>query len=376
MNEVNYKKYFAIGFIASAMYLCVHYIEFIISVIGNFISAISPLILGCIFAFIINILLNKIEKIYFPNTKNKFTKKTKRPICITLSLSVIILIIYIIIKLIVPELIACVKILSNEIPVFAEKTRKMAILYSEDLPELQKYLQNININWQDLIDKTWNVIKIGASGFFGSIVSAIGNVFSGITKTVIGLIFAIYILASKEKLCEQFYKILIAYTNQKFVMKTTYVLKIMKQSFYNFITGQCSEVLIIGCLCTLGMLILDMPYAVMTGVVVGVTAFVPIVGAYIGAIVGAFMICTINPMQALIFIIYLIVLQQIEGNLIYPRVVGSSIGLPGMWVLTAVTVGGGMFGILGMIITVPCAAAVYQLIKNDIKKKERNLYEK
>ena len=186
MEKINYKKYFVISLIASATCLCVLYIENIILFISKILSALSPLILGCVFAFVINILLNKVEKLYFPNTKNKYIKITRRPASITISLFIIILIIYAIIKLVIPELIACVKLISEEIPEFMEEARKLAILYSGDLPELQEYLEELDVNWQELINKAWTIIKIGAGGFFSSIITAIGNAFGGVTKIIIG----------------------------------------------------------------------------------------------------------------------------------------------------------------------------------------------
>ena len=211
------------------------------------------------------------------------------------------------------------------------------------------------------------MLAAGAGGIFSSVVTVIGSLFGTVAQFVIGTIFAIYVLSSKEKLAEQADNLMKAYMKPRTREKILYVAGTAHETFSSFIVGQCMEAVIIGSLCAAGMLVLKMPYAVMTGTVVGVTALIPVVGAYIGAVVGAFMVFTVNPLQAVIFIVFLLILQQLEGNLIYPKVVGSSIGLPGMWVLAAVTVGGGVFGIGGMLLGVPLAASAYKLLEADVQ---------
>ena len=196
--------------------------------------------------------------------------------------------------------------------------------------------------------------------------------FSVIFNFVVGLIFAIYILGGKEKLANQFKRIVSTYTNGKISTKVFYVLKVTDECFHNFIVGQCIEAVILGALCTIGMLILRLPYAVMIGVFVGCTALIPIAGAYIGAIVGVIMIFTVSPVKSIFFIVFIIILQQLENQLIYPKVVGSSIGLPGIWVFAAVMIGAGLFGIQGVIFGIPIVSVFYQLIKNDLNKREKN----
>ena len=194
----------------------------------------------------------------------------------------------------------------------------------------------------------------------------LSSVFSTVVTLLVGVVFSIYLLIGKEKLGGQFQKLFAKYLPEKVIKKFYYVADILNQSFHSFIVGQCTEAVILGLLCMGGMFLLRLPYAAMIGCLVGFTALIPIAGAYIGAIVGAFMIFTVSPVKAIIFIAYLVILQQLEGNLIYPRVVGSSIGLPGVWVLAAVTIGGGVMGVSGMLLGVPIAATVYQLLKNDV----------
>ena len=213
--------------------------------------------------------------------------------------------------------------------------------------------------------------RSGIGSIVNSTISVVGSVVGGVINFFIGLIFGVYILVGKERLSSQAKRILRAYLKERNVERIRKVIKTADETFSSFIVGQCTEAVILGTLCAVGMLIFDFPYAVMIGSFIGVTALIPIVGAYLGASVGAFMIVTVDPLKALLFIVFIIVLQQLEGNLIYPRVVGSSIGLPGIWVLAAVTVGGGLLGIGGMLLGVPLAATVYKLIRSDVNERNR-----
>ena len=212
-----------------------------------------------------------------------------------------------------------------------------------------------------------------------STVNLASSIGSGVVRFFIALVFGIYALASKEKLSRQVKQLVYAYLKPRTADRIYHVCNVANETFSNFIVGQCTEAMILGVLCIIGMSIFRFPYAVMVGTLVGATALLPIIGAYLGAIVGAIMVLTQSgPLQMLLFVVFIIVLQQIEGNLIYPKVVGSSVGLPGIWVLAAVTIGGSLNGIFGMLIGVPLAATIYRLLREDsqkrlIKKKGRNL---
>lgn len=213
-------------------------------------------------------------------------------------------------------------------------------------------------------------LAVGFGGALGSFINIISKVFSTLTTLVISLIFAIYILASKEKLGNQVSRIMKTYIKPSWGEKIMYVARVVDNSFHKFIVGQCSEAVILGVLCIVCMMIFRFPYATMIGAFVGFTALIPVAGAYIGAGVGALMILTVSPTKALFFLVFIVVLQQLENNLIYPKVVGASIGLPGIWVLTAIILGGGLLGIGGMLIGVPIVSVIYQLLKQDVQKKE------
>lgn len=203
----------------------------------------------------------------------------------------------------------------------------------------------------------------------GVAVNVVGTVFSSIVTVVLSIIFAIYLLVDKEKIGRQFDRVMRRYMSTKFYERTKYVLSVLDESFSSFISGQCLDAILVGILCTIGMLILRLPYATMIGAIVAFTALIPVAGSYIGAIMGAFMILTVSPIKSLIFLIFIIVLQQADGNIVYPKIVGSSIGLPGIWVLAAVTVGGGLMGVLGMLIAVPIAATLYKILRADVNGK-------
>lgn len=195
------------------------------------------------------------------------------------------------------------------------------------------------------------------------------SVFNGVVTAFLALIFSIYILASKERLKRQFDRLLYHALRPRLYGHVIYVLHILHDSFRSYLIGQCTEAVILGGLCTAGMLIFGFPYATMIGAFIAVTALIPVAGTYIGAIVGAFIIFMVSPIKALWFLIFILILQQIEGNLIYPKVVGSSLRLPALWVLAAVTVGGGLFGIAGMLLGVPLAAAGYRILRERIPPK-------
>lgn len=369
METNQLKKYCIIGVIAAAVCLFVMNVKVVIAAGTAVLSAAAPLLLGIVIAYILNILLKKIEKIYFPKSRNPRVIESRRPVSIVLAFVALAVIVTLLVNLVVPELMSTIRLMAEEIPPAAEAARLWAIENSGEIPAIQESLRNLNIDWEATIRKALEVLAAGAGGIFSSVVTVIGGLFGTVAKFVIGTIFAIYILSSKEKLAEQADNLMKAYMSPKTREKIYYVAGTVHETFSSFIVGQCMEAVIIGSLCALGMLVLKMPYAVMTGTVVGVTALIPVVGAYIGAVVGAFMVFTVNPLQAVAFIIFLLILQQLEGNLIYPKVVGSSVGLPGMWVLAAVTIGGGVFGIGGMLLGVPLAASVYKLLEADVQKR-------
>lgn len=366
------KKYLKIGIIATVFVVLVQHFSEIWSFFQILLSAATPLLLGCVVAYILNILLKRVEKWYFPHSKSKWVIKSRRIVCIPLSILLLIFAIFLVVYLVLPELISSITLIGREIPPVMERAGAWLVEQSRALPALHDLLSSLEINWSDIIHKVADFITNGAGGVITSVVSVVSTTIGAVTTFVIGLIFSLYLLANKEKLQHQCDKIMRAYLKPKTRERIVYLLTTANQTFSSFIIGQCTEAVILGVLCTVGMLLFRFPYAAMTGAVVGVSALIPIVGAYIGAAVGAFMIFTIDPLQAVFFIVFLIILQQLEGNLIYPRVVGSSVGLPGIWVLAAVTIGSGIMGIPGMLLGVPTAATLYKLLRIHVNNKLKN----
>lgn len=377
MEKKEIKRYAVISLFIIGICLAVKNFGFFANVIGVIYEAIFPLILGAVIAYIFNIILSGLEKRYFPNTKSTGIIKARRPVCIVLSFLIVLAIIALILKIVIPELIGAFKLIFDEIPPLFDRISTYAFKMLEEYPDIQKEAMALynefdvkSLDWASITEKAASFLKTGVLGIITSAVGIVGTVTGTVTNVVIALIFAIYLLARKNKIhCD-----LNRFENVIFKDSTTQkineVCKTADDTFKSFFVGQFLEAILLGCFCFIGMTILRLPYAAMSGVLVGVTALIPIVGAFLGAGISAFIICTENPMQALIFLIFLVILQQLEGNIVYPKVVGNSIGLPGIWVLAAVTVGGGLGGIVGMLISVPVTATIYKLLFEYLGKKE------
>lgn len=359
-------KYFLV---AAVLVLAVTRFDKLLGFAGRLWGIVVPLIMGAVMAYVLNLIMKVVEKWYFPKSKSKLVKATRRIVCIFLSIFLILLIAFLIFRLVIPELVDTISMIWRWVPVGLERLQDILANYSDQIPELEKWINSLEFDWNEMGKNLFRYLTSGVSDIVGSTISVVGTIGMGVTNFVIGLIFAIYILANKETLGRQLGKVAAAYCRPALLNKIKSVIKVANETFSSFIVGQCTEAVILGSLCILGMLIFRFPYAPMVGTFVGATALIPVVGAYLGAVVGFIMILTVSPIKAVLFIVFIVALQQLEGNLIYPKVVGSSIGLPGMWVLAAVTVGGGISGIGGMLIGVPLTATVYKLIRSDVNKR-------
>ena len=365
--KLEWKTILKIGVGVFGLYLCIHYWPAIGGLIGTLLSAAVPLAIGCVIAYILNILMSAYERIW-PG-KNAAVSRIKRPVCMVGAFVTLLAIIGLVIGLVVPQLISAFKMIFAELPAFLEnitdRVRSWGILPENIMAALEA------VDWQSRISQILQMLTSGIGDVVGVVVNAVSSVFSGIVTAFLSLIFAIYLLSTKDKLKGQFHRLLMHYLPDRWMRKIEYVAHIFDDCFHRYIVGQCTEAVILGLLCILGMLILQLPYAPMIGTLVGFTALIPIAGAWIGTGVGIFLILTVSPVKALIFLIFILVLQQLENNLIYPKVVGSSLGLPGIWVLAAVTVGGGVLGVAGMLLGVPMTAAVYRLVREDMAKDKK-----
>lgn len=342
--------------------------EKLLNLLGYIISIFSPFIIGTIFAFMLNVLNNFIERKIFGKIKpGKIWNKIKTPISITLSFLTVFLIIIFVIYLIIPQLQNSVILFINSLPEYKDEIVDVFYKFDADSNTIEivsDYLDNfgkivtdfIKYNSQDVITVTTEVV---------------GSVVNILSKGIIAIVFAIYILAQKENLKRQVNKVMNAYLKPKTVNKIKTFANLANKTFSNFVTGQCLEALIFGSLCFVGMLIFRIPYALPLAVLLGFTALIPIFGAVVGTILGAILIFMISPFKAIIFVVFVLIVQQLENNLIYPRVVGKSVGLPGMWVLFSVTVGGSLGGLLGLIIATPLCSVLYALVSQTVNDKLR-----
>ena len=367
--KLTWKDCLKVGVSVFVLYLAVHYWQTAANFVATLFGAALPLIIGGAVAYLVNILMENYERLWKDNPKKPGLQKLRRPVCMILAFLTLIAIVALVFGLIAPQLVDCVGLILAELPGFMADAIDLAEEWKLFSPEVLEKLETID--WNEQLGKLVGFVTSGIGDVVGLVVSAVSSVFSFLVTALLSIIFAIYLLLGKEELASQADRLSKRYLGDRVYSRLVYFLHILDDCFHRYIVGQCTEAVILGALCALGMGILRLPYALMVGALVAFTALIPVAGAYIGAGVGAFMILTVDPFKALIFLVFLVILQQLEGNLIYPRVVGSSMGLPGIWVLAAVTVGGGLAGILGMLLGVPLAAVAYRIIRDDVKKHER-----
>ena len=332
-------------------------------IIGYVFKLIMPFIIGIGIAFVLNILLKIIETKIYPKIFKKKTKrneKLKRPICLVSVMVLVIALLSLIFKLVIPELINAVEIFSESLPKYTEIIEN----YLEEKDFSEENIKMVTDTLNEVQKKATSFVMTNTDEIAEGIFNMATTIVNYIVNGVIALVFALYILAQKENFTRQVNKVMRAFFDKNIINKIETVVGITNKAFYNFASGQFVEALIIGILCFIGMIILRIPYSTTISVLVAFTALIPMFGAFIGTIIGAFLILMIDPIKAIIFVIFIIILQQFEGNLIYPKVVGKSVGLPGIWVLVAVTIGASTFGIIGMIISVPLCAILYGVLVN------------
>ncbi|MCR5543850.1 MAG: AI-2E family transporter [Eubacterium sp.] len=346
-------------------------IKIVADKIGDVISILSPFILGAAIAFILNVPMTALERVMsrrklFADGKRK---GFKRVLAIIITLFLAILIIAILLNMIIPQLVDTISQLIKQIPKGYRNATKWFDDTFERFPIILDIVDTVAVHWKGILESAASFLKSYINGLLEGGVDAVTGIVSGLLNFVIGFIFSIYILAQKEKLGLQGRKIVYALLKKNKADQVMRLLGITKKTFTNFISGQCVEAIILGSMFLVTMLLLRIPYAPLVSMLIAATSLIPIVGAFIGCGIGALLILIQSPVKALIFLVLFIVLQQIEGNVIYPKVVGSSVGLPGMWVLVSVTVGGSFFGVVGMIVFIPLISVCYALFREYIYKK-------
>ena len=329
-------------------------------------DVISPVVYGFVFAYILNLIMVMYEGVWFPETDNELLIRARRPVSILLALITVIIVIVLVLWLIIPQLISLVQTLLENLPLMVEYIQRWIEDLEEIYPQIDTLLNNLNINWENIARDAASF----ANNILGSTFTTFQLLTSSLFRLVIILVVAIYALFSKEKIQRQVKRVLRAYMKRDHFRRLKYVLRVTNESFSSFITGMLIEAIIYGTLVTVGMMIFNFPYAGMIGALSGALALVPMVGAILSAVIGTMIIFVQNPIQGLFFLLFNIVLQQLESNAIYPRIVGGSIGLPGIWTFIAVTIGGGILGPAGFFLGVPIASVIYKLIRSNVEYKE------
>ncbi|MBQ6815461.1 MAG: AI-2E family transporter [Lachnospiraceae bacterium] len=343
------------------------------------VSIIMPFAIGAGIAFIINMPMRFVEKKLLGKWNGKGADKFKRPISLVSAIIFIVAVITLVIVTVVPQLVKAVSDIIELIPPSFEKFVNWLQHLFADNPQIMNYLEKIDVSSIDLKGMLSGVVDFASSQLGSVIVGAAGlisGIAGGVIDAIIAMIFALYVLSSKEKLVSQGERVARAFLQKKhydFVVKTC---RLLKKNFHNFLTGQCLEAVILGMLFFIVMTIIGLPYAALAGVLIGFTALIPVAGAFIGCVICAFLILMVSPVKMVIFLITFIVLQQLEGNLIYPRVVGGSVGLPAIWVLVAVSVGGSLMGVVGMLVFIPIFSTIYMLLRDAVNERNEKYEDK
>ncbi|MCY1714175.1 AI-2E family transporter [Caproiciproducens galactitolivorans] len=372
LNKSNMKKIMLLIAFGIAFYLGLKNLYRFSDLAGFIGSIFEPFLLGMAFAFILNILMRHIETRFFAPLNRRYTQKwpkIRRPLSIFLSLLIVLGIIALILLIVVPELIKTIVNLTNNIPNFFNEIQNYLTRISNQYPDIGESFRKINIDWNSISQMlAVNGQKL-ASSLVGSTVTVTTNIFHGAITLVLSFVIALNILAQKEKLQGQAKRVLYAYLPNPKAQKIVWLCRLSNKTFSNFIAGQCTEACILGTLCFIGMNIFQFPYALLISVFVVFMALIPIIGSFLSTVIGALLILIVSPIKAVWYVVFFVVLQQLEGNLIYPRVVGSKVGLPVLWVLAAITIGGNVFGVLGMVINIPICSILYVLLKEDVGKR-------
>lgn len=352
---------------AILLYCGMEHFNVVIALVRFVLGIVMPFLVGGVIAFIFNVPMKRIEKHLFP--KNKKLAKLRRPAAYFLTLVAVIGVIVLALVVIIPELGNTVSMLMAQIPVAFDAAAEWLNDMLKQYPVLEPAVEKLNIDWASVSASVVKFVQSFGSGLVSSGVGFFSGIISGVATFVIAFTFSIYVLFQKEKLQRQVKQVLYALLPQKATEKMISVATLSNQIFSSFLSGQCLEAVILGTLFVISMTIFRMPYAMLTGIVIAITALIPIFGAFIGCIVGMLLIVMVNPIQAVWFLILFLVLQQIEGNLIYPHVVGGSVGLPSIWVLAAVTIGGNLFGIAGILFFIPLCSVLYAMFRDFVKQR-------
>ena len=356
------------------LYLGLQHMDVVVKMAGFLVSLVSPFIYGVCIAFVLNLLMKLLETKVFKKLNEKRNpkwEKARRPVCLAITILLFLGFLTALVYFLIPQLALSVKTLVNNIPTYLESLQTWANGFLAQIG----VSTNINEAITGFLTQFSDSILTYLGDMVPKVVQTTVDVTSGIFNAFFGFVIAIYMLASKEALLRGCRRVLYAYLPLRGADYCTHAYRVVKQRFTGFVPGQLTEAVILGTLCFIGMTIFRMPYALLISIIIGITNIVPIIGPILGTIPGALIMLMIEPMQAVWFVLFIVILQQIESNLIYPRVVGDSLGLPGIWVMFSVLVGGGLFGLPGVLLGVPCFSVIYTLFAESVGKrlKERKL---
>ncbi len=377
LDKANMKKLMGLAAFTVLLYVGFQKISLVINAVKYVLGLAAPFLIGGCVAFILNVPMRFFEKHLF-ESKNRKSKKAGRALSLIITIMTVCGVVAIVVFMVAPELYKSIRAIGHElsnarerIPEFLDEAAKRIPIFGDEIASLKDSF--LNIDWKKLGIQTAEYLE--KVNFLGSTLSIASSVVSAVTDVVIGIVFAIYILLQKETLSRQFKSVLYSFLPEEGVDRFLEVCSLTASSFNSFLSGQCLEAFILGLMFFVSMRALRLPYALVISVLIGLTALIPIFGAFIGCAVGAVLILIINPMKALWFVVLFLVLQQIEGNVVYPRVVGSSVGLPSIWVFAAVTLGAGLGGVTGLLFAIPVCSVVYSLLRETVgdRIKDRNI---
>lgn len=366
-NKQNVKWLLLVVFAGVAFFCALQNLGIVLSACNALMGILAPFLLGGAIAFILNVPMRAIERHLSP--KNRKVDKIRRPLALVMTLLAVGGVISLAFNVIGPGVKDAVLSIAHQIPDAYERFQALLLTWEQYLPQLEAFIIDLDINWKAISQKLIDLAQSWGSDLLSTGSGLIGNVIGAVSTFIIGLIFSFYLLVQKEKLARQGRQVCYALLPGSRADRVLEVLRLSNRTFSSFLSGQCLEAVILGSLFVVAMTLFRLPYALLVGVLISLTALIPIVGAFIGCAVGALLIAITDPWKALIFIILFLVLQQIEGNLIYPHVVGSSVGLPSIWVLVAVTLGGSVMGIVGMLLFIPLCSVLYALFRGYVKKR-------
>ena len=362
------------GLIVFTLVILVGLLKFnvVLDAAGFVLHILFPFLLGGAIAFVLSVPMNRIDKRLFGKAKEgSRLDKASAPLSLALTLVLVLSVLSLVVIVVLPELAGTIAMLGRTLPEKVPVLLKKVELLFDNNPELIHYIEELeaSLNWEEILNQLVTFFRVGANTMLDSTISVATGIVSGVGTFFIAFVFACYILLQQPFLKRQMTKLLFAYLKETQAREFLRICNLTYRTFSNFLTGQCMEAVILGTMFFITMTIFRFPFALLVGVLIAFTALIPIFGAFIGCGVGVFLILTVDPKQALFFVIMFLILQQIEGNLIYPKVVGGSIGLPAIWVLAAVSLGGSLFGVVGMLVFIPIVSVLYALLKENVNKR-------